>query len=180
MKRLILIVFIFFNLFSLLSCFNKCRSFRYFDYNGIRINVHNAIVDKGDSLLLGINYEGARFLSEMNFDFGNLLHAQIDCDKGSGGDKYPLTRIKITSNSDFNAEFPANSSLNELVSVYGRNLKGEYVFGKVNDFLPSEINSGYLYMSQRPDIINTHKFTIEIERSDGQIMSATSEQILWN
>ena len=107
------------------------------------------------------------------------MYAQIDCDKGYGGDKYPVTRISIKSDSNFNFDYLANSELNEIVSIRGNNSNGEYVLGKVNDFVPSQVNLGYMWISDKPTLDSNHKITVEIEKSNGEVLSATSEQIVW-
>uniref|UniRef100_UPI000A7ECFB2 hypothetical protein n=1 Tax=Mangrovimonas sp. TPBH4 TaxID=1645914 RepID=UPI000A7ECFB2 len=114
-----------------------------------------------------------------NFNFGNNLYATIDCDKGYGGDKYPLTRISITSDSDFNSNLPADTELNEFVSIRGTNSNGDYILGNVNDFLPSQVNLGYMYLTIRPSNNEPLKIIIEIEKINGEILSATSELITW-
>jgi|SRR5690554_4049460 len=181
MKKKILVVFFTLNLVSLISCFEHCKDYEFYDYKNIKVVVQNPFVMVNDSLSFGINYVDTEYLSNtnMNFNFGNNLYAAIDCDKGYGGDKYPLTRIKITSDSNFNDNFPANSELNEIISIRGINSDGNYVLGKVSDFIPSEINLGYMFLSIRPENNENQKITIEIEKSNGEILSATSEQISW-
>ncbi len=181
MRKKILMTFLTLNLISFISCFEHCKNYKFFDYRDIKIVVQNPFVTSNDSLSFGVNYVDTEFLSmtKLNFNFGNSLYAAVDCDKGYGGDKYPLTRITITSDSNFNSDFPANTELNELISIRGTNSNGEYVLGKISDFIPSKVNLGYMYLSMRPENNENQKFTIEIEKSNGEILSSTSEQISW-
>ncbi|WP_157514484.1 hypothetical protein, partial [Mangrovimonas sp. TPBH4] len=108
MKKEILIAFFSLNLISLISCFEQCKDYEFYDYKNIEVSVQNPYVMENDSLSFGVRYLETEYLSSLktNFNFGNNLYATIDCDKGYGGDKYPLTRISITSDSDFNSNLP--------------------------------------------------------------------------
>lgn len=186
MKKKILIVIFTLNLFSFLSCLS-CDEYRFYDYTGIEVVVSNPIINLEDeSLLIKVHFKGGHFLAQTNKmnNFGNSLYAYslyaYDCDKGFDGDKYPLTRISITSDSDFNDEYLADNELNDIVYVRGTNANGEYdILDKVSNFHPSQINIGYLYIYLKPELDKTHKITIEIEKSNGEILSATSEEIIW-
>ncbi len=180
MKKRILTIILCLNLFSLLSCFD-CSDYKYYDYSGIKILVHNPFVALEDeNLSLSVRYEGTTYLSQTKKinNFGSSLYA-FDCDKGFGGEKYPLVRISITSDSDFNSEYLANNELNDIVYARGTNIDGEYVLDKVSNFQPSKINLAYFFISLKPETDKTHKITIEIEKSNREILSATSEEITW-
>ena len=181
MKKKFLIIFFTLNLISLVSCWEHCKDYEFYDYSGINIVVQNPNVIENDSLSFGLLYLGGEYLSKSKttLNFGSNLYAQIDCDKGYGGDKYPVTRISIKSDSNFNSDYLANSELNEIVSIRGNNSNGEYVLGKVNDFVPSQVNLGYMWISDKPTLDSNHKITVEIEKSNGEVLSATSEQIVW-
>jgi len=181
MKKRILTIILCLNLFSLLSCFD-CSDYKYYDYSGIKILVNNPFVALEDeNLSLSVHNEGGRFLAQTKKinNFGNSLYA-FGCDEGFGGEKYPLVRISIMSDSDFNSEYLANNELNDIVYVRGTNIDGEYdVLDKVSNFQPSKINLAYFFISLKPETDKTHKITLEIEKSNGEILSATSEEITW-
>lgn len=181
MKKKFFLLFFGLNLISLNSCFEHCKDYKFFDYQNIEVSVENPEVSQNDSLSFGIQYLNIEYLSSRStqFDFGNNLHAFTSCDKGYGGEKYPLSRIKITSDSDFNDAYPAQSELNEIVTIRGTNANGEYVLGHLNDFDPSDLNIGYMWISDRPTLDSNHHLTIEIEKSNGDVLSATSMQIIW-
>jgi hypothetical protein len=181
MKKKILALFFCLNLTCLINCFEHCKDYEFFDYEGIKAVVQNPYVMENDSLSFGTSYINIEYLSDVkfNFNFGNKLYATVDCDKGYGGEKYPLNRITITSDSDFNTDFPANSELNEIISVNGTNSNGDYVIGKVIDFEASNVNLSNMYLSMRPNNNESHKITIEIEKSNGEVLSSTTEEIIW-
>lgn len=180
MKKKVLVIMLTLNLFNAISCFDVCEDFKYMDYQNIRVLVENPYVQEGDSLAFGINFENIEYMAlrKSNINFGNEVYAS-ECDKGYGGDKYPLTRITITCDSDFNAQHPANTSLNDMVSASGIGTDGAWVMGKVSDFLPSDVNTGYMYLSERPDTHQNLRITVEFEKSNGDVLSSTSELIAW-
>ncbi|GGB76509.1 hypothetical protein GCM10007424_15650 [Flavobacterium suaedae] len=179
MKKKILVAFFGLNLFGFVACFN-CEEWKYIDYNGIEVEVRNPVVSVNDSLSFGYKTTGSEYLAiTKSFShFSNTVYA-FDCDKGYGGDKYPLVSISITSDTDFDETHPAGTELNDIIYTRGT-IEGEYgVYGTLPEFDPSTINTYYMYLKAIPNNDNPHRFTIEIERVNGDVMTATSEEIVW-
>lgn len=184
MKKIILTLFFTLNLAAFLSC--NCPDPTYYDYSGIELKVFNDKLSIKDSLVFGVQYKGTEYLVErsIRFDFSNKMYAAVDCTgEGELGEKYPLTKISIKSNADFNEQFPAGTNLNSIIGARGgvSKVDGRYVdrYGKISDFMPHDINLGYMYISSQPTKSKTHVFTIEIEKSNGSILTATSKPVVW-
>lgn len=177
MKKKILILVFTLNLLGVIGC---CGDVKYFNYSGIEVEVRNPVVAVNDSLSFGYKVTGSEYLAITKpFSlFSNAAYA-LECDKGYGGDKYPLVRISVTSDTDFDAEHPAGTELNNIIYTRGTS-GGEYdVYGTLPEFDPSTVNTYYMYLKAKPDNDNPHKLTIEIERVNGDVYSNTSEEIVW-
>jgi len=163
------------------SCFKiVCNDFKYVTYEGIEIHLEKPFVETGDSLLIQIRYLESDFIAQTfdNFFNSNALLA-ADCDKGWGGEKFPLTRISIKSDSDFNSEYLANQDLGKIAKVRGIDSNGEYAYNYLNTFNPADVTKGYLYITLRPETDKEHIFTIEFEKDNGEVVSAISETVTW-
>lgn len=175
MKKKILIAFFVLNLAGFISC---CGNLTYYDYDGIKTKVDNPIVAENDSLSFGYRQVNRNYMAakvNLNYD---AAYAAVDCDKGSGGPKYPLVRISVTSDTDFDETHPAGTELNDLIYVRAGTVEG-IAEGRLTDLQPSEINYLYMYINERPADNIPHKFTIEVEKSNGEIYSDTSQEIVW-
>lgn len=185
MKKKIMIAFFTLNLLGFVSCFN-CDQYRYYDYTGIEVKIHNPIVALSDSLGFGYTYEGMRYTADTFTlkHFANNAYA-FDCDKGYDGAKYLLQRISVTSNKDFDEAHPAGTELNDLISVTAHTKStgtGEYIYvkGYLSESQPSDVYHYYMYLKARPQVNKMHRFTIEVEKSNGKVYHDTSEEIIWD
>ena len=181
MKKNIILLILLLNITGLIaSCFNSCDQFKYFTYEGIKIHLEQSFVENEDSLLIEVNYLEPDFTAQLSRDFlnQNTLNA-FDCDKGWGGDKFPLTRIAIKSDSDFNSQFLAGEDLSEIIKVRGYNDNNEYIYDYLDNFNPTNVNTGYMYILLRPEIEKEHIITIEFEKDNGEIVTAISDKITW-
>ena len=64
MKKKFLIIFFTLNLISLVSCWEHCKDYEFYDYSGINIVVQNPNVIENDSLSFGLLYLGGEYLSK--------------------------------------------------------------------------------------------------------------------
>ena len=166
------------NLLGFISCLD-CDQYRYYDFSGIEAEVRNPVVQVADSLSFGYRITGTNFLSYVRPNpFANAAYA-MECDKGFDGAKYPPVRIDITSDTDFDAAHPAGALLNDIVKVRSDIGQGEEIYGYLNQFNPGTINYSYMYITAKPQNDFPHRFTIEVEKSNGTIYSDTSEEIVW-
>lgn len=176
MKKKILIAFFVLNLAGFISC---CGDRRYYDYDGIETTVNNPVVAENDSLSFGYRQLNIDYIAaKLNLNY-SAAYAAVDCDQGYDGAKYPLARISVTSDTDFDETHPAGTELNDLIYVKGGTVEGIAAEGRLTDFQPSEINYLYMYINERPAYNIPHKFTIEVEKSNGEIYSDTSQEIMW-
>ena len=178
-KKVLLLVF----LFSFLNLFNycKCPPERYFDYKSLIVKAEKTFISSNDRLMLRIGIAEIEYLvkSTNYVGFGGYAYATSVCNKGYDGEKYPIVKIYVSSNSDFNDNYLAGNELIDLIKVYGRNSNGDYIFGYLKDFSIKDINPWYLYIEERPTISKKHTFTIKFEKSNGEIVYGISPEVLW-
>lgn len=183
MKKILTVLAIFIALSILSSCLDKiCKDKKYFDFNTININIESTEIPLNDSLSFHTRATDAYFLgfNKSNFSLISSAYA-FNCDEGWGGLKYPLTKIEITSDSDFNDNYPANSLLNGLVSIDAwieetREIKNL----QLDDVSITENFESQMYISERPTISNKHTLTIKLYKSDGKVIESKTDKIIWN
>lgn len=175
MKKKILIAFFVLNLAGFISC---CGDRRYYNYDGIEATVDNPVVAEKDSLSFGYRQLNIDYMAaKLNLNY-SAAYAGVDCDKGYDGPKFPLVRISVTSDTDFDETHPAGTELNDLIYVRAGTVEG-IAEGRLTDLQPSEINYLYMYINERPADNMPQKLTIEVEKSNGEIYSDTSQEIVW-
>lgn len=180
MKKKILFIVFTFNLMGLInSC--ECPSEKYYNYKAIEFEIYNPLVALNDTLKFGLRGEEIMYLAQnkINFQFSNSANATTVCEKGWAGEKYSMTRISIKSDTDFNTNFPSGSELNSIITARGLNSNQEPILTTLNNLNPSTVYLDGFYISQRPEINKTHRFRVEIEKSNGDILIDTSEVIIW-
>lgn len=162
----------------------KCRPEEpYFDFSNVNLVSETSRIGLGDSLQIRLELQELEYLAtscRSRSGFG-ALYACSCPEPGRDGAKYPIEEIEITSNQDFSANFPAGSSLNDLFIVSNTYGGGS---SAVNDISP--ITSPYaeplsFTLSARPDSINlAHSITIQLRKSNGALVSGTTESIVWD
>ena len=178
-KLLIIISFFFF-----LSVFNycKCPPERYFDFNSIEVRVDNIIIPQNGKLEMRIIQTDIIHLTKRtnyHLDFGGTAYATSVCEPGYDGEKYPVVRVRVSSDSDFNENYLAGNDLTDIIKVnVVRN--GKIVL----DYLKNCQIDRYtfyniLFIEERPTISKTHIFTVEFEKSNGEIITGISPEITW-
>ena len=174
------------------SCdYGFCKDVDYYDFSEIQVRIKNlTTIEMSDSLNFEIRQLDTRYMAQ-NCNKKNLIKTTyaLNCDYGWNGMKIPLTKIEITSNSNFNEDHPANSLLNDLVIVKvledPNKFHSEYHFEKFDSvgfekLLPREdfLNPDF-YIVEHPTIDLTHRLTVKIFKSNGDIIITESEQIFW-
>ena len=161
------------------SCFDHCDRYKYFDFDSISITPMNPIVAVDDSLTLRIDKPDGRFIAaRIRLNMITTAYAAVDCDKGWGGFKFPISKIKVTSDSDYSDNLPANSILNEIVIIRKWKTGNEYELTNLYDIDGGDSWS-WMYISERPTLSKLHRFTIKLYKSNGDIIIGTSDQIQW-
>jgi hypothetical protein len=190
-KKTIIIVIVYTILGFIQSCdLHYCENVDYYDFSNIKINVINPNVELGDSLNIQLEPLNLDWMAKNQFKFEVIQTATaLDCKEGYSGMKNPLTKIEITSDSDFSDDYPANTILNDLVTIvlntaddyYGSN----YEYIKLNNIvLDKFMNPQNQYMAnltivERPIKEKEHILTIKLYKSNGEIMTAVSNKIVW-
>ena len=178
-KKMLITVFF----FIFLSLFNncKCPPERYVDYKSLIVMAEKTFVSQNDRLLLRIGFDEIEYLAKgaSYVGLGGCAYATSVCEKGYDGEKYPIVKISVYSNSDFNDNYLAENELTNLIKVYGTNSNGEYILDFLNSFSIANINSGFLFIEERPTNSKKHTFTIKFEKSNGEIVSGISQEITW-
>ena len=174
------------------SCdYGFCKDVDYYDFSEIQVRIKNlTTIETSDSLNFEIRQLDTRYMAQ-NCNTINLIKATyaLNCDYGWNGMKIPLTKIEITSNSDFNENHPANSLLNDLVIVKvledPNNYYSEFDFEMFDSvefekLLPREdfLNPDF-YIVEHPTIDLTHRLTIKVFKSNGDTIITESEDIYW-
>jgi len=178
-KKIITLVFLysFFNLFN----YCKCPPERYFDYKSLEVKVEKTFISFNDRLMLRVGIAEIEYLADNTtyIGFGNYAYATSVCEPGYDGEKYHIVNISVFSNSDFDDNYLAETELTDLIKVYGANSNEEYVLWYLKEFSISNINPWYLYIEERPTISKKHTFTIKFEKSNGEIVSGISQEVIW-
>lgn len=182
MKKRLLTLFLTFNILGLLNaCFPECPHEKYYDYHTIIASVGYPKVVASEKLVFGyqIDWDNREYMAEekVNFNFSNAIYATTKCQKGYGGEKYPLIRISIKSDAAFNTNFPAGSELNSIVTTYGYDVNDKLVEGFLADLNPATLNTYGMKIALKPESFKKHRFTIEIEKSNHEILKATTEEV---
>jgi hypothetical protein len=175
LKKAILII-ILFNLLGLLSsCFNVCDGVKYYDFDKAYVHAPNPEVKRDEEFTFTLDYDLYYFATLNNF-FYNSAYALSCANPGWGGSKNPVVKIEITSDADFNENYPANSLLNDIVEFF-EDYPPKYIPLDQMDF---SRNFGiWLSIRNRPTKSNEHTFYINIYKADGQVITTNSEKITW-
>ena len=180
MNKKTLVAIIFFNFLCLFnSC--KCPPERYFDYKSLKVVASQTFIPLNDKLLLRIADDERYYLATNRpyVGFGGYAYATSVCEKGYDGEKFPVVNVRVYSNSDFNEIYLAGSDLIDLIKVYCYR-DGKYVFDFFKRFsIGEKINPWNLYIEEKPSISKKHTFTVEFEKSNGEIVSGISQEIVW-
>lgn len=178
MKRKILLLLGGFFIFQLvISC---CRDAKEFiDFTKIELIVEQEGVITNDSLSIIVFPEDFRYVagSFSNFGFNNTM--AFSCEEGWGGMKFPVQSVEITSNKDFDKDHLAGTSLNDLFMQFGPDENFKYTFQMIEaeGFMDSGGTDLKLFIA--PSLDKTHEFTLTFSKSDGTVISGTTDAIEW-
>jgi len=173
------------------SCdLHYCENVDFYDFTNIKINEINPNIELNDSLKFRIEALNLGWMAQNQFKFEIIQTVSaLGCKEGYAGMKSPITKIEITSDSDFNDDYPANTILNDLVTIvlntaddyYGSN----YEYLKLNNIdLVKFMNPQNQYMAnliivERPTKEKEHKLTIKLFKSNGEIITVDSNRFVW-
>ncbi len=173
------------------SCdLHYCENVDYYDFTNIRINEINPIIELNDSLDFRIEAFNLGWMAQNQSKFKLIQTVSaLGCKEGYAGMKSPLTKIEITSDADFNDDYPANTLLNDLVIIF-LNTADDY-YGHKYEYLnlnsidlvkflnPQNQYMANLVIVERPTKEKDHKLTIKLFKSNGDIVTAVSNRFVW-
>ena len=140
-------------------------------------------ISLNDKLLLNIDFAEIEYLATRTpfVGFGGWAFAGVeDCPKGYRGEKYPVVNIRISSNSDYNENYLSGTYLTDFIQVRViLNGRWDWGFLKNFSFENNYIDKRFILIEERPTISKTHTFTVEFEKSNGEIVSRISQEISW-
>lgn len=182
MKKRILTICLTFNILGLLSaCFPDCPAERYYDYDAIIASVASPKVLANEKLAFGydIDWDNIKYMAEKKVEcnFSNAIYATTKCEKGYEGEKYPVIRISVKSDANFNSNFPAGSELNSIIRGSSYDSDNKLVEDVLTNLNPAKLITYTLKISLKPETFKKHRFTIEIEKSNHEILKATTEEV---
>jgi hypothetical protein len=192
MKKKVIILLIGYYIFGIVqSCdLHYCEDVDYYDFAGLNAAEKDSIIAIDDSLNIIVQAINLDWMTQIHFNYGLIANSYaLGCNEGWAGMKYPLTKVEITSNSDFNEEHPANSILNDLITISLCTAEGYYDCDskylnlddiELNKFMnPQNQYLANLYLVKRPSKEQTHRFTIKLFKSDGTVISTETNNIIW-
>ncbi len=192
-RKIMILVGIYFIIILVVnSCdYGACKDIDYYDFSKVHIQIKNTNTIKSqDSLIFEIKQLDTRYMAQKRVKFNIIKETYaLNCEFGWNGMKIPLSKIEITSSSDFNEEHPANSLLNDLIIVKiledPNKYHSDYHFEKFDSveferLLPREdfLNPDF-YIAEHPTLDLAHRLTVKIFKSNGDTIVAESEQIFW-
>lgn len=173
------------------SCdLHYCKDVDYYDFSSVSIIEQDSVVEIDDSLNLRIQASNLDWMAQNQFNFSIIPNSYaLACDQGWAGMKSPLTKIEITGDSDFNEDYLAHSLLNDLVTI-DLCIADDYFdcdrkYLKLNEVaLKKFMNPQNQYMAnifivERPTKTKELKLTIKLFKSNGDIIIAESNSIIW-
>lgn len=178
MKRKILLILSTFFIFQLvISC---CRDAREFiDFTKIEMMVKQEGVITNDTLTIMIYAEDFRYVAGTFANFGFNSMMAFSCEEGWGGMKFPVESVEITSNNDFDKDHLAGTSLNDLFRQYAQDENYDFSFQTIE--VEGFMNGGGedLKLFTAPSLDKTHEFTLTLNKSDGTVITGTTDLIEW-
>ena len=197
MKKQTKILFVFATYFCLLlfdSCSNPDDGLNcgggnqppFYDFQSLNITPNQNEISIGDQLELTLELSEFSYLAfhRPTFSLG-LINKAYGCSPlppGYDGPKFPIEKIELTSDQNFNNDFPADSSLNELVVLKYFNDIVPLTQADMNqiNFEEPENTQKILTIEATPDELNIeHTFTLKITKSNGDIVENSISGIVW-
>lgn len=160
-----------------------CENLPYFIYDRIDLVVRETVINPGDSLVIGVYPNETDYVASTHGLINSAFAWQ--CHNGLSGPKFQITEISITSQQDFNSNFPAGSLLNDLfmVEFFSRSTTYNEAEGQapLNDLSNlSKILYSQIWTKETPDHSDPILLTIIVKDSKGNEYESTTPAITWN
>ena len=184
------------------GCICDCPEDIFFDYNSITaINNLKSIetANTNEYLDIEIRPSNIYFLTDNYATPAIFKKTALACScvgQGGDGDKVSVVAINIAANKPFNDSLNANVLLNDLFEIEGNQeieeYNPDYIYANLGELIPT-LNMKFYYhkyddetgiitlrLKARPFLINEpYQFTIQLIKSNGQILVTTSEPVSW-
>lgn len=178
MSRKASILLISFFIFQLIvSC---CKDVEFIDFTEITFKSDQTLLIQGDTLSFEIWADDLKYLGATLNDFGFSKTMAFSCVEGLDGMKFPVQTVQITSNNDFDPTHLAGTSLNDLFFEKSYNevsSEQELLPLKAEGFMNQGIAD--LLLLSSPQLEQRHTFTLTFEKSNGEVVTGTTEEIKW-
>jgi hypothetical protein len=175
------------------SCISPCncpKADPYFDYHGLDLFQINPPATPTQTLDLMIQPNTVEYLSQVQKPCGlGLLGKAYACScivDGEMGDKYEIEAIKVFADRQFSASIDSTESLHPLFQVTVLSEGVEKIIS-VKDVTPAnpigfrwESNALLLQLQDRPVHIGVpYTFTVELRKTSGELLTATTQPVVW-
>ncbi|MFK7905562.1 MAG: hypothetical protein AB8B69_10575 [Chitinophagales bacterium] len=128
-----------------------------------------------------VDYVGLQLPPENNFSF-SLIPSAYACsciENGEQGGKETLQDLQIITKNDFDADHPANSSLNDLMVInFGQDEENlvDYLERAVRE--PFMFPSFFLTLKQGPSVPSNFEVTVAMTLDNGEFYEVDSEVVV--
>ncbi|MGE0589480.1 MAG: hypothetical protein AB7O48_12960 [Cyclobacteriaceae bacterium] len=172
--RVFFVICVVFALGCLGSCYEViCDDFKHYDYTQIEVTASKKVVGPKDDLTLIVNPIDFRFVAYQSSGIFGRAVAATSCDQGWGGPKFPIEKMEVFSDADFNDDFKAFDLLNDELYILDDNDN----LVDIGDVPYREFTR--LHFKNRPKDNKKFKFTVRVTRSDGSVIEGVSEEVRW-
>lgn len=190
-KRTIWLLAAYYALLLLQACYPDDEpEFPYFDYFSFQVE-NDTFIERDEFLYLTIKPDSSAFVVDAapSPSFNSPAYADYNAD-GYKGQKYFVTSIHVYADSVFDADLPADSSLNHLfelrVSSYNtyRYVSLDTVNQNIHQYRWLGFSHAgaerYLRTRARPTPFDRpYVFRVELRKEDGSVLEAFSEPVVW-
>lgn len=156
--------------------------------SSMQSEVHPSLTLEIEMKLDELSYLSSNIPIKSNSDFG-LINTAYGCSilaDGYEGPKFPIEKIEVFSNQDFNGSYPANALLNEIVLIDNilsespaQILLAEATQDDLQFMYPEDLGR-FLTIEEHPDLTDVeHILTIKITKSNGDVMETMVGPITW-
>ncbi|MFK8007033.1 MAG: hypothetical protein AB8H03_11700 [Saprospiraceae bacterium] len=196
--KILAVLFIYFFLLVIDGCVNcGCPDnvLGYFDFKKFTQEINTDALSSNEKLEITLSFDEVTYLAQSKqpcWDLG-LINTATACsceDTGEGGLKFPLTEIKIISNNEISPNYPAGTFLDSSFYLIQLDYKNDEISTtRLSDIDFDEPFSWFNYeegkflfqsVGRLGELGVPHVFTIQFTKSNGEIVTSETPQIIWN
>lgn len=161
--------------------FSCCKDVQYYDFTEMSVVLSDTSIKIEDNLSIELLANDVEYLSNNFSSLGYTTAFATSCDKGWGGMKYPFEKIEIISDVNFSSKLPAKEDLTSLfqIKIFSRNGGFNFVPVEEIDFKERQTTNIEFLLKERPEMEDTHSFTIKLVKSNEEEIIIKTEEIIW-